>query len=230
MGPDTPSTPAAPLRACLISGGASRRMGQDKALLPHPEGGSWLERSLRLLLELNPAVPVTLLSRHQAHLQRARELKPVTLRSLNSREAAAADRVDARILALAEPAPWDGPLRALQRLMERHPEERLLLCPVDMPALTLPVLKALRDAAAVEPSRIHLAHDGTRRQPLLGVYPSQAAIRLQLGQALADGERRLQGWLASQSCRDVPLEAQALRNVNHPWDLPSLQSGAPSVP
>ena len=26
-------------------------MGRDKALLPHPEGGTWLERTLRLLLE-----------------------------------------------------------------------------------------------------------------------------------------------------------------------------------
>ena len=44
-------SPAAPgsLRCCLLSGGDSRRMGRDKALLPHPEGGTWLERSLGLL-------------------------------------------------------------------------------------------------------------------------------------------------------------------------------------
>jgi len=33
-----PADPA-PLRCCLLSGGVSRRMGRDKALLPHPEGG-----------------------------------------------------------------------------------------------------------------------------------------------------------------------------------------------
>ena len=48
----TTATATAPLRCCLLSGGASQRMGTDKALLPHPEGGTWLERSLRLLLSL----------------------------------------------------------------------------------------------------------------------------------------------------------------------------------
>ena len=47
-------------------------MGQDKALLPHPEGGSWLERTLGLLAALQ--APITLLSRHRAHLQLAEAL------------------------------------------------------------------------------------------------------------------------------------------------------------
>ena len=50
-------SPAAPgsLRCCLLSGGDSRRMGRDKALLPHPEGGTWLERSLGLLADVGGA-------------------------------------------------------------------------------------------------------------------------------------------------------------------------------
>ena len=39
-------------------------MGRDKALLPHRQGGCWLERTLALLGELE--LPITLLSRHQA--------------------------------------------------------------------------------------------------------------------------------------------------------------------
>ena len=194
-----------PLRACLLSGGDSRRMGRDKALLPHPEGGTWLERSLRLLGQLD--APITLLSRHPAHLELARRLPPRL----------------AAISALAEPPPWQGPLLALHRLMERHPGERLLLCPVDMPDLTLAALHALLAAAKTEATeeaensmRIHLAHDGERLQPLLGLYPGAAPLRADLSAAVERGERRLQGWLARQAINPVPLDPRAIRNVNRP--------------
>jgi len=197
-----------PMRCCLLSGGASRRMGRDKALLPHPEGGTWLERCLELLAQLEQ--PITLLSRHPAHLEQAAG-RPL-------------------VSPIAEPAPWEGPLLALHRLMLLHPDQRLLLCPVDMPALTLPVLRQLRDAAAMQPSLIHLAHDGTQRQPLLGIYPSHAAVRLPLARALAGGERRLQGWLAWQPCRDVHLDAGTLRNVNLQAELATVRIAPPPDP
>lgn len=171
-------------------------MGRDKALLPHPDGGTWLERTLLLLAQLE--APITLLSRHPAHLALAHSLQPIS------------------ITALAEPAPWEGPLLALHRLMQHHPEERLLLCPVDMPDLTLAALHTLLAAAALEPGAIHLAHDGQRLQPLLGLYPSSTPIRTQLAAAVGQGERRLQGWLAALPCRPVALDPRAIRNVNRP--------------
>ncbi len=184
----------APLRCCLLSGGASRRMGRDKALLPHPDGGSWLERTLQLLAQLN--APITLLSRHEPHLTLAGALGGIT--------------------ALREPPPWEGPLLALHRLMQHHPEQRLLLCPVDMPDLTLSALQALQTASTADPGAIHLAHDGQRLQPLLGIYPSSRSMRTHLAAAVERGERRLQGWLETRPCRSVALDPQAIRNVNHP--------------
>ncbi|MFS6826746.1 NTP transferase domain-containing protein [Cyanobium sp. ATX-6F1] len=80
------------LRTCLLSGGESCRMGRDKALLPHPEGGSWLERSLRLLAQLE--APISVLSRHPSHLELARAIAPSLAVPLE---------------ALEEPAPWEGP-------------------------------------------------------------------------------------------------------------------------
>jgi molybdenum cofactor guanylyltransferase len=195
-----------PLRACLLSGGESRRMGRDKALLPHPEGGTWLERSLGLLAQLGG--PITLLSRHPAHLEQAH--------GLSARQAIS-------ITGLREPPPWEGPLLALHRLMEQHPNECLLLCPVDMPWLRLETLRALLHAAnghaGNAAATIHLAHDGKRLQPLLGLYPSSGLLRAQLAEAVGRGERSLQRWLAHQCCRPVCLDPQALRNVNHPWEL-----------
>ena len=191
----------APLRCCLLSGGESRRMGRDKALLPHPEGGTWLEHTLGLLAELG--APITLLSRHPAHL-------------------AIAERLGG-IAPLAEPPPWEGPLLALHRLMQHHPDTRLLLCPVDMPALTREALHNLV-TASTDPFALHPAHDGQRLQPLLGIYPSSIEIRTHLSAAVAAGERRLQRWIASQPCQPVLLDPQAIRNANRPEDVQPIRS------
>jgi molybdopterin-guanine dinucleotide biosynthesis protein A len=198
-----------PWRACLLSGGASRRMGRDKALLPHPEGGCWLERSLALLGSLE--MPITLLSRHAEHHRLAEAL---------------AQRSALQLSAVDEPPPWEGPLRALQRLMALHPGERLLLCPVDMPLLRRTALETLRrqaqPPAAGQAPELLLAHDGTRLQPLLGVYPSRDDLRRDLDDCLATGERRLQGWLARHPHRCVALDPSDLRNMNRPQDWPLL--------
>jgi molybdopterin-guanine dinucleotide biosynthesis protein A len=187
-------------------------MGRDKALLPHPEGGTWLERTLLLLAQLG--APITLLSRHPAHLALAQQMG----RRLAASEASS---TPAPITALAESPPWEGPLLALHRLMQRHPDQHLLLCPVDMPDLTLAALHTLLaaaddDATAGNSTRLHLAHDGERLQPLLGLYASSEPIRRQLAAAVEHGERRLQGWLATQPIHPVLLDPRAIRNVNRP--------------
>jgi molybdopterin-guanine dinucleotide biosynthesis protein A len=174
-------------------------MGEDKALLPHPEGGNWLERSLRLMAELE--APITLLSRWSQHLALA--------------EALALPHLEA----VVEPPPWEGPLLALHRLMELYPGERLLLCPVDMPGLNLEALNTLLAAGTMAPHRILLAHDGSRCQPLLGLYPAEGSRRRSLATTIESGERRLQVWLANQPCDPVELPAGAIRNVNGPEQL-----------
>jgi molybdopterin-guanine dinucleotide biosynthesis protein A len=187
-------------------------MGRDKGLLPHPDGGTWLERSLCLLAQLE--APITLLSRHPAHLELAQRLN-------NRLAAAPGPSTPPAITPVSEPPPWEGPLLALHRLMQRHPEERLLLCPVDMPDLTLATLHSLLaaaddTAATQEPTRLHLAHDGERLQPLLGLYPSSTPIHTHLGAAIKRGERRLQRWLATQAIQTVALDPRTIRNVNRP--------------
>jgi molybdopterin-guanine dinucleotide biosynthesis protein A len=199
------------LRACLLSGGASRRMGTDKALLPHPAGGTWLEFSLGRLAAL--PLPITLLSHHRAHHALAGPLR---------------DGLGQPITVLVEPPPREGPLLALERLMAHHPGQGLLLCPVDMPWLEAAALEALLGAAATHagaaqtPAAIHLAHDGRRLQPLLGVYPVHPGLHRRLHAFTAAGGRRLQDWLAGEAVVPVALPPAGLRNANRPDDATGL--------
>jgi molybdopterin-guanine dinucleotide biosynthesis protein A len=202
----TPDGPGS-LRACLLSGGNSERMGTDKGQLIHPHGGNWLSHSLLLLAKLR--IPITVLSQHPAHLSQARSM---------------ATELGTPLQAIEEPAPREGPLLALGRLMQWHGGDRLLLCPVDMPWLQESTLMALAMAAERCPGRIHIAHDGTRPQPLLGIYPASRAHRQALAAVLAAGDRRLMGWIEAVGFEAVPLPANSLRNANRPRDLRSLEA------
>jgi molybdopterin-guanine dinucleotide biosynthesis protein A len=181
-------------------------MGRDKALLPHPAGGCWLDHSLRQLAALG--APLTLLSGHDSHLSRASQL---------------AASLAVHLELLHEPSPPQGPLIALGRLMRHHPNQLLLLCPVDMPALDLATLRqlllAVSSADSIQSSLIHVAHDGSQAQPLLGLYPADGRHRRSLEASLAAGERSLQRWLAVVGSRAVPLPAGPLLNANRPGDL-----------
>ena len=201
------------LRACCLCGGQSRRMGQDKALLLHPDGGTWLERTLLLLAGLER--PLILVSHQPSHQQAALGL---------AQRWGWGDRLEL----LVEPEPREGPLLALARLMELHPNQRLLLCPVDMPWLRPSTLAALV-AAPTDANLILVAHDGERRQPLLGLYPSDRRHRAAIGAATAAGERGLQRWIATVGCQELALPPGPLRNANQPEDLAPLWGGTPEA-
>ncbi|MCX5930992.1 MAG: molybdenum cofactor guanylyltransferase [Cyanobacteria bacterium] len=199
-----PRPQPAPLRTCLLSGGDSRRMGTDKALLPHPQGGTWLERALQLLAGLG--APLTLVSRHRSHGRLAHEVNR---------------RLGLEIEVLLEPPPREGPLLALTRLMALHPGQRLLLAPVDMPRLQLESLRALVAAAEAgfDPDTIHLAHDGHRLQPLLGLYPATPSNRAAAEAFTGRGGRSLLRWLEQTRCVcAVNLDPAQLLNANTPAD------------
>ncbi len=194
-----------PLRPCLLSGGDSRRMGQDKALLPHPDGGTWLERQLRLLASLGE--PVTLLTRHSRHRDLADRL--------------AAQEGMAVLQPIREPSQQRGPLLALQSLFQAYPATAILLCPVDMPWLQPASLARLLEAGG-QAEALALAHDGERLQPLLGLYPATAERRRRLGRFTQAGGQRLQAWLDGELLQRVLLPADQLRNCNRPEDCRDL--------
>ena len=123
---------------------------------------------------------------------------------------------------LDEPAPREGPLLALQRLMDAHPDDYLFVAPVDLPNLEPTGLQTLLAEAEAEPQTITLASDGSQLQPLLGLYPPSAHLRQTLCQSLIAGNRSLKGWLAAVPYRSVPLPADQLLNINCPAELQAL--------
>ena len=190
------------LTACVFSGGASERMGRDKALLSHPSGGLWLPTLVDHLRALQ--LPVLVVSRHQSH-QALLHGRP-------------------QVQVMLESPPWQGPLRALERVLAVDSGYPLLVAPVDMPLLTPAVLQQLIDDWQTDPQRVAVADDGERLQPLLGIYPSGAPFQPLLRQQLQQGDRRWLRWLDRIPHQTVRLPAAALRNVNAPADLAALQA------
>ena len=115
--------------------------------------------------------------------------------------------------------------------MDHHPNQLLLLCPVDMPALDLATLRQLLVTSSsadsshsiqpdsIQPSLIHVAPDGSQAQPLLGLYPADGRHRSNLEASLAGGEPSLQRWLAVVGSQAEPLPAGPLLDANRPGDL-----------
>ena len=190
------------LQGAVLCGGASRRMGHDKAALPHPSGGSWLSHAAALLSQVCPSVAVC--SQHSRHADLITGLERVAL--------------------TLEPAPAQGPLHALPLILPRGSESALLVAPVDMPQLNRCTLEALIAQWRHSPCQAAVAHDGERLQPLLGIYPGGSEQRTGLAEVLASGERRWQAWLATIPHQAVVLPAQPLINANTPAERARLKA------
>lgn len=173
---ESSSSPAMlpPLFGLLLCGGRSSRMGQDKALLQlkGPLGAeSLLQRGLRLLREAGCG--------------------GVWLSGDYPGFAAIPD----------DPA-WRGrgPLAGIASALQRYPEARWLILPVDMPGMDAPLLRALARQGAAHPVGC-------------GVQGSQFPLLLQPGALpvlktlLGSGERRDYAVQALLHQLDLPLFA-----------------------
>ena len=188
------------LRVCLLSGGESRRMGRDKALLPHPNGGVWLTAMIDQLMPLG--VPVVVVSRHEGHAD-VLEHHPGPQFVL-------------------EPPPWNGPLQAFNCVLSSGSGDAWLVLPVDMPLLTTVVFRQLIDAWRRHPNKVAVAHDGERLQPLLAIIPSGAPFETCLLEQLSRGCYRWLDWLDRVPYESVVLPSGYLLNANKPKDLLAL--------
>ena len=182
------------LKAVVLSGGASRRMGRDKALLPHAAGGTWLEHITDLLNSLD--LPVLVLTIHRSHEQ-----------LLQTRQGVSVQR---------DATPGAGPLQAIAPVFPADQQQALLVAPVDMPELQADGLRQLISSWQQQPSAAAVAHDGERLQPLLGIYPGGSKQRQSMLETLAAGHNSWMAWLDQIDYRTVSLPPGQLRNCNRP--------------
>ena len=188
------------LLGVVLAGGASRRMGADKALLTHPDGSSWLEAQVQLLRSVG--LEVCVLSGHGRHHALLSSRKGVTVQ--------------------AEPWQPAGPLWALSCVLHERDDEALLTVPVDMPGLRLDALQQLIRCWTPQQARALVADDGSRLQHLFGIYPCGALHRKALDDELTEGKGRWSCWLERIPQDTVKLPPDQLLNVNRPIDLEAL--------
>lgn len=186
-------TAVAPLAAIVLAGGASRRMGRDKATVAF-SGHTFVEQAVATLA--TRCSPVFVVAAP------GQPLPPLTAQVL---------RDEVRGV---------GPLLATARGLRAAADagaERAFVCAVDMPYLTTDLIEELVGPSVRLGASVVLPWDG-RDHYLAGVYRTDLAARAE--ELVAAGERSMRSLVdAVDTQRVVMPERRALANVNAPQDL-----------
>ncbi len=182
--------------AVLLSGGESRRMGRDKALLPF-RGGSLWQKQLGTLREIKPAE--LLLSARTDPAWRPDDVKWLT-----------------------DLPPSRGPLSGVDAALRRMRGIHLLVLAIDLPFMTASYLRSLSDTLCSGKGVVPVLND--QAEPLAAIYPAEA--QPDVANALATGNFSLQSLIrdlvgkGKMSVRPITKEeADLFRNINEPSDV-----------
>ena len=203
----------------VLAGGASRRMGQDKALLRLGAGPTLLERTVATI----QAAGLREVALSVSTAERGRTLQQAV-------------PAVAGLKLVVDTWPGRGPLAALHAALSAFPHHPVLLMACDMPRLPVAALRALleepRDADAVVPRVVGWD------QPLAALYgPACLPLTTRL---LQQGRLAMRDLLAAPGLRvrflddtrlaRASVPAAAFDNVNTPADLEALQVGDGNPP
>ncbi|MBL91912.1 MAG: hypothetical protein CMH56_08910 [Myxococcales bacterium] len=185
----------------VLAGGQSRRMGQDKALLAHPKGGTFLDHLVGLFEQINIQTAIS------GHLP-------------------GEDNWPAPVI--SDELKGEGPLGGLISVLRAYPGKYLMCVAVDMPGLQAASLRYLMDKSinnsvlarcyALPTGEGNVRKYPFRPFPLVLAPQSLGALR----HAFLDGERALMPVLAQLSPEKIPvspLVEPTLFNVNTPEAL-----------
>lgn len=190
-------TTTVPLAAIILAGGASRRMGRDKATLPY-ENTTLVERMVSVLKPR--CAPVFVIAAPGQALP----------------------SLDAEIL--RDEVRGVGPLLATGRGLRAAAEagsELAFVAAVDMPLLTVDLLDELAGPAVRLGADVVLPWDG-RDHYLAGVYRTALAGRV--AELVAAGERSMRALIERVDTQRIVMpEQRALTNVNTAADLAAIR-------
>jgi molybdenum cofactor guanylyltransferase len=199
------------LTALILAGGASRRMGQDKAAIVH-QGQPLLTQTCGIALQVatEPGDRVIILSRgsqnHQPLIPPGCEL---WLEPASSEPA-------------SEPS---GPLVALAWAFPKLQCDWVLVLACDMPNLEADRLRQARQRLPTLTNRAYVPRNAKGWEPLCGFY--RCDLAKSLTQFTNNGGRSFQGWLTEladgeqidRSVQIWDLPPAMLHNCNRPEDL-----------
>lgn len=191
------------LRGLVLSGGESRRMGQDKGLMTR-ESVAWVNRAGTWLQRLG--VPIGVMIREAQKAAYEEEVFPEF------------ELITDHDLAV------HGPLRGLLSFHRTYPDSDVLVLPCDMPALSAELLSGLVAFYQATPGKdAWVYEDRERVQPFPGIYAS--AHLVQIWQQLESGalpRASLMYVLSSGATARKPIadeEGVLFHNANSPDDL-----------
>lgn len=186
-----------PLAGIILAGGASRRMGRDKATLPY-EGTTLVERMVSILKPR--CAPLYVIAAPGQALP----------------------SVDAEVL--RDEVRGVGPLLATGRGLRAAADagsELAFVAAVDMPLLTVDLIDELAGPAVRLRADVVLPWDG-RDHYLAGVYRTALAGRV--AELVAAGERSMRALVDRVDTQRIVMpEQRALTNVNTAADLASIR-------
>lgn len=219
------------IAALILAGGASSRMGQDKALLLW-EGIPMLQRVIDAAnLCCEEIYLLTSRSKiYQSYLQNeALTIPPFFLAQRHVRAEARGDRSfltgaerDQPLYHwLPETMPPQGPLVALSQGLGKISADWVLVLACDLPLLDGEILNQWRSQLPNLPlDTLALVPHHNYWHPLCGFYRPQALPSLE--KFLSQGGKSFQAWLPSLPAQKIPLgtaEIRMLWNCNYPTDF-----------
>jgi molybdopterin-guanine dinucleotide biosynthesis protein A len=196
------------LAGVVLAGGASRRMGRDKATMPVPEG---------VFENIVGSEGRTTMVEHVVSVVDQR-CEPVFVVAAPGQPLPV---LQARVV--RDEVRGLGPLLATGRGLRAAAEvgaRRAFVCAVDMPFLTVDLIDALAGPAAELDADVALPWDG-RDHYLAAVYRTDLAERVDA--LVAAGERKMRALVDSVVAQRIVIsKSRSLTNVNSAADLRSL--------
>lgn len=193
MGEHPDNEPVWTVEGVVLAGGASRRMGRDKSLIP--VGG--VPMAVRVVAALQDG----------------------GCRSVRVIGGDTAALIALGLAAEPDAYPGEGPLGAIAAALASTSASAVLVAACDLAYLTPNTVRRLSAAAAGQPASVVSAFS-TRREPLCAIWP-RSAVSI-VGEAFASGARAVAAAFDRLDVVEVPVDTADLRNLNQPSDLPEL--------